>query len=1056
MAPSPGASDDLAKRAGSEPLRGAPAAVRSRPITPLTAPPAGTAAGQPASLLQLDPHAASTDAAVTFIERLTRSTQNGSRSRVSTAPNHPDGDSSSAVPPSYTQLPYMPRMGDLHGTTAAGGGGNGGGAAATAAAAAATGMAASAATAAAGGGGTGGNATASHPPPTPPTITTTEKLEVVLPGAPVPPQQQQVGGVPPLVDTSLDAAVAPPPLEGCTLAEYATAADHWLLTDSKLEQYEECVARGLLMVRNLVRCEPRFALQPPTSLLATVRDCLGSKHGLIRAAAASALTAFAACSPGRDAIQKDPAVLSRALHMLGMGIAAGCDNLDTQYACLALANVALNASCKQPLLRLGVLSKATDLLRAVINHFNGTNANGNSHASSGSGGGGSSVGAPGGSGAAHGSNGTSNGNGNGYGYVHRLGNNPNNRHGNAGGGSGGGTSGKGTGNAGGKSGNSGGGGGGGGGVKGGPPASVIRSACFMSTLLTGLAVDAEGREQLQQSGLLDLASELYDRCSTVLGADHTLSRRLALLGEAGGAAELLEELYDGQTIGMGVPWDEDFGGSFTTRASSMGPSGLLRGVSFADNTGRPAGRAYAAMTALNKMMGTEGPSSTSGGSGVLSSHNSFVARSLSRKRSVSASTAAAAAATAALATSNNNNNISNSIPGSSPLGAGATASSPRDMPSAPSRPSRRMLSAGSQKHPQPPSASATAAAPAPPSTSPTTHAWAPIAAGPTAPALASGTATTTIMLGPSPFAQRMSALNLGESGLQTVGSGNSQAAVVGAASQQQQQSSTAMASPSSQGGSMLGVHFSAAIFQDAAAACSSQTDDDSCRCRSSTSYLASQLMAQLNAKSLRLPAVMGFGSSAIRSTCSPAVSFTEGPTGHTPSSMLSQGQGAAVLQSRHSAGLPLSHQQLTTQPPEGSGLQHSASSPCRPRSSGVSVTSGRMQELQKRLITNSKHSMLPDSSRPLSPTRPRSGSSSSPLLARTDSQTSRMDLPFHLVRSSSIASTATKGKASRVSAAYGQHAPNAQQLNRSPSRRPSLNGSAGHGHSLPRKFAPEL
>ncbi|KXZ55694.1 hypothetical protein GPECTOR_2g1244 [Gonium pectorale] len=152
----------------------------------------------------------------------------------------------------------------------------------------------------------------------------------------------------PLVDDTLDSTVNPPPLERSSLADYAASADHWLLTDSKLVQYDEFVARGLLMVRNMARSDPRFAVSAPGNWLPYVRDSLISKHS--------------------------------------QGIAAGCDNTDAQYASMALANISMNTCLKQPLLRHGVLQRSGDVLLAALRLLGGGTADDtNNHSKAGAG-----------------------------------------------------------------------------------------------------------------------------------------------------------------------------------------------------------------------------------------------------------------------------------------------------------------------------------------------------------------------------------------------------------------------------------------------------------------------------------------------------------------------------------------------------------------------------------------------------------------------------------------------------------------------------------------------
>ncbi|KAG2501651.1 hypothetical protein HYH03_000155 [Edaphochlamys debaryana] len=194
------------------------------------------------------------------------------------------------------------------------------------------------------------------PPPPPPigeTITTS--IEAAAPGS-------TLGG--PLSSDPLDALVNPPALDRANgLVDYAQAADRWLMTEPRLEVYEEYASRGLLMIRNISRTDPRFPVTSHPHWVGILRDCMGSKHALVRAAAASAVSAYAASAPGRDALQRDPQALERAVAMLRDGIKAGCDNLDTQYGALALSTYVLNPTCKQQLLRLGAMPLAAEVLR---------------------------------------------------------------------------------------------------------------------------------------------------------------------------------------------------------------------------------------------------------------------------------------------------------------------------------------------------------------------------------------------------------------------------------------------------------------------------------------------------------------------------------------------------------------------------------------------------------------------------------------------------------------------------------------------------------------------
>eukprot|EP00198_Chlamydomonas_reinhardtii_P002577 XP_001691913.1 predicted protein [Chlamydomonas reinhardtii] len=96
----------------------------------------------------------------------------------------------------------------------------------------------------------------------------------------------------------------------------SAAAERWLLTETNLEQYEEFMARGLLMVRNLIRCDGRHVVQSPYGWVGLVRDSLAARQPLVRAAAANCVAALAGSGPGRDAIQKDPLIVSRTVQMM--------------------------------------------------------------------------------------------------------------------------------------------------------------------------------------------------------------------------------------------------------------------------------------------------------------------------------------------------------------------------------------------------------------------------------------------------------------------------------------------------------------------------------------------------------------------------------------------------------------------------------------------------------------------------------------------------------------------------------------------------------------------
>lgn len=124
----------------------------------------------------------------------------------------------------------------------------------------------------------------------------------------------------------------------------------------------------------------------------------------------------------------------------------GGDNNDTQYSCLALANVALNSSCKQALVHHGALPRAADVLRAAIRHLNGLHTGSNA--------------LPHGGGGSMGGNRTRNG-------GMRA------------------TTGSGTGSGAGRQ-------------TGASSSPILKSAAYMTTMLSSWAVEPHGRDQMQQ------------------------------------------------------------------------------------------------------------------------------------------------------------------------------------------------------------------------------------------------------------------------------------------------------------------------------------------------------------------------------------------------------------------------------------------------------------------------------------------------------------------------------------------------------------------------------
>lgn len=69
-------------------------------------------------------------------------------------------------------------------------------------------------------------------------------------------------------------------------------------------------------VRNLIRCDGRHVVQSPYGWVGLVRDSLAARQPLVRAAAANCVAALAGSGPGRDAIQKDPLIVSRTVQMM--------------------------------------------------------------------------------------------------------------------------------------------------------------------------------------------------------------------------------------------------------------------------------------------------------------------------------------------------------------------------------------------------------------------------------------------------------------------------------------------------------------------------------------------------------------------------------------------------------------------------------------------------------------------------------------------------------------------------------------------------------------------
>ncbi|EFJ49554.1 hypothetical protein VOLCADRAFT_89881 [Volvox carteri f. nagariensis] len=789
--------------------------------------------------------------------------------------------------------------------------------------------------------------------PPQPIVTETEVIEPAAPGSTLGSSIQ---------DDGLDAAVAPPPLEHSTVQDYVATAEKWLAMDQTLNHYEELTARGLLMIRNVVRSEPRYAAQESGNWLPLVREGLGSKYGLVRASAASALAAFAAGTPGREAIHKDSQVLPRLMQMLTNGlVSGGGDNYDTQYACLALANMALNALYRQPLVRYGVLPRAADVLRAAIRYLNtqyqqqqqhqpqlqhGTGAGGVAMGGAGGiagGGGGGCVGGPGprrgpfrnGIGSGNGSSGDDCARGN---------------------------------------------------------TSVVRSGTYVATLLTSWAVEPQGREQLQQYDVPRLASELYERCVAVLGEDHPLSRRLTLLADACSAAELLQEIAGGsggpsggggtETGMIMMNWEatgqqqhppedrtEHAGeaglaatttatGSHSTQVNSSGGSGgpassqatpngnAHREVSFLDSSSRQGTASGAgvgtARGSVQRFVSPDpllSPSGSSAGDGVL--------RTISKKQLAIAAAAAAAAASTATATTTTITATTTTTTSTSTSSTVAALLSPRDVPTGSGTTPRlsKLLSAR-------PSHSGLTSFPS-----------AALSQPPQQHQLYGGTAGGHTA---SPFAQRQHAFSeFGFHGLSSSSGCGALTPPPATPSQQQQQQQSSSVSTA---GSMMGVHFSASILQEAAAAAAAAArgppgGEDDLQRRSGSS-LPPQLSSQpSSARALRLPSV------AIGRLSSSA----EGPLGSARSSTAT----GPPLSARGSEQHPYPHPSVNPHPQPGQ----------------------------------------------------------------------RLELPFHLVRPIPTIS-ATSGKVSRISAAYGQV---------SNTRQGSINGTAQHTvHTYTRGYTGEL
>ncbi|KAG2451326.1 hypothetical protein HYH02_003931 [Chlamydomonas schloesseri] len=861
-------------------------------------------------------------------------------------------------------------------------------------------------------------------------VTTTEHIEPAAPGS-------TLGG--PYRDDSLDLVVGQVPpfdLEASrvgaggrgpeqALADYSAAAERWLLTEANLEQYEEFMARGLLMVRNLARCDGRHVIQPQHGWVGLVRDCLAARQPLVRAAAANCVAALATSGSGRDAILKDALIVSRTVQMLKNGLAVGGDNSDTQYAALALANMSLVAGLRQPLLSQGALGAAAEVLRVAGRWF-GPQQQAPTQPSMPAGRSGSHCGTGPVSGSAA--------------AVPLAVPAPGDRYARGTDSSGV----MGTSPGGGMLG-SGGHGNGGANTAAGRKA-VQRAAVYITTLLTCIAVDNSGRDQMQMAGIPRLAAELHERCAAAagapggLGADSLLSRRLALLAEATTTAELMEDLLEAGVGGSsGAGWDaieESYTGinGRMSRSSTQNhgdrAGALSRGVSFVEAGGKVT-RAAAALTALQRLVDPE-TARKDGGGGALNSHQT-TQRALSRKQSLAAN-----ALDAPLAP-----------PSPSVTFSGAT-SPPRTSFSDVASVSRRALIT-----PPPPGLAISAghlgssATPQPPSPTP-------------------------------PTAGNLGALLRNELG--------------GGSLTRQTRSGSESGVP----GGMLGVHFSAAVFNDgqggAGAGASNgggvgADDVSSPFRRSHTTHLANPATGGTGPpkSAVRLPHVVGFGSSAPRSNNNTSNGGGAGHTtishhhGHGQLQPHPPPQSPALMSAGLGPGSPMRPVPPNTLPPSshshhdgmhvedfagsppgcspasmnasphgaGSGMMLAPSPPCRPRSSAaVSVASARgggaasMQELSRRM-TNTKlngHEYGSGSSNnsaataaaalgscggglysgggALVPTGTRSGCNSPLPLSRQPSQ-ARLELPFHLVRATTPSSTSSGGKMSRIAAAYG-------------------------------------
>ncbi|GLI67966.1 hypothetical protein VaNZ11_012301 [Volvox africanus] len=649
-----------------------------------------------------------------------------------------------------------------------------------------------------------------------PIVTETEVVEPLVPGS-------MVGGV--VHDDSLDALVTPPALEHNAVADYVATAENWIMTDRMLAHHEELVARGLLMIRNVVRSEPRFAVQNSGTWLPLVRDSLGSKHGLVRAAAASTLAAFAASTPHREALHKDHQVVPRLVQMLTNGLAAGGDNNDTQYACLALSNMALNSSYRQPLLRYGALPRAADVLRAAIQYVHALNHDASGGAAAGGGGGG---------GLHHGKS---------FKGV-----------------SGGGVGGNGGNGARQKS------------------SSLLKSAAYVAALLTAWAVEPHGREQLQQYDVPSLASKLYETCVTALGDEFPLSRRLALLADTSSAAALLEEIAGvaeeagvmssesgSQEAQNGEGGNGSPGGHPPHPAAHGNPhSHALRGVSFLEaasrGTGPNMGRTAMAMNSLHRLIDADSPSET--GTGGIGSQKNVNTRGVSKKQLAATAVANAhtmngsvpsspiiVAPTSATTTTITATTTTTTVTNASSAPLSPTLLSPRDGASGGGVSTPRGSRLFNQRLSQ-----------------------AGFAALPSAAPLGALLQTSSAGQLASPFAHRQSGFSDASFPMQA---GVTSGITSPVSSQQHPQLSSSITGS----GSMSGVHFSASVFVDAAAAAAaargSHGDDDG-QHRNGQQSLLTQVSSQSPAiKALKLPAVASGRVSESRSSGPPSARSSE-------------------------------------------------------------------------------------------------------------------------------------------------------------------------------------